>query len=76
MFPVQVECRSDSEYAERPRAVYWRGEHLEVVEIISRWRTPQGKWFKVRAQKSLSKEDQIFDLFYNEANDGWQIAQP
>jgi hypothetical protein len=71
---TQVECRSDSEYAERPLTVYWQGERLEVVEIISRWRTPDGKWFKVRTQKSPSNEDQIFDLFYNETNAAWQIS--
>jgi len=76
MTPILVECRSNSEYAERPLAVYWQGERLEVAEIISRWRTPQGKWFRIRTRKLLSKEDQIFDIFYNEANDAWQISQP
>ena len=71
---TQVECRSDSEYAERPLAVYWQGERLEIVEIISRWRTPDGKWFRVRTQKLPSKEGQIFDLFYNEMNAAWQIS--
>jgi hypothetical protein len=74
MTPVQVECRSDSEYAERPLGVYWQGERLEVVEIISQWRTPEGKWFRVRTQKSPSKGVQIFDLFYHEMNAVWQIS--
>jgi hypothetical protein len=74
MPPTQVECRSDSEYAERPLVVYWQGERLDVVEILSRWRTPDGKWFRVRTENLSSNEDQVFDLFYNETNAEWQIS--
>jgi len=63
-----VECRSETEYAERPLAFYWRGEWLHVDELLSRWRTPEGKWFRVAAQNG-----EVFELHYNEALDEWLI---
>jgi hypothetical protein len=68
---MRVECRSDSEYAERPIALYWQEQRLEIVEILSRWRTPAGKGFRVR-----TADDQIFELIYNEISADWQIQQP
>jgi hypothetical protein len=66
-----VECRSDSEYAERPIALHWQEQRLEIVEILSRWRSPAGKYFRVR-----TVDNQIFELTYNETADRWQIQQP
>jgi len=66
-----VECRSDSEYAERPIALHWQEQRLEIVEILSRWRSPAGKCFRVR-----TVDNQIFELTYNETSDRWQIQQP
>jgi hypothetical protein len=66
-----VECRSDAEYAERPVAFFWQAQRLEIAEILSRWRTPDGKRFRVR-----TTDGQIFELFYDPAVDRWQIRQP
>lgn len=63
-----VECRSDSHYAERPVALYWQGERIAILEILARWRTPQGRRFRVRAQGG-----RVFDLFYDDALDVWRI---
>jgi hypothetical protein len=68
---MRVECRSDSEYAERPVALYWQEQRLEIAEILSRWRAPAGKGFRVR-----TTDDQIFELIYNEIAADWQIQQP
>jgi hypothetical protein len=65
----QVECRSDSEYAWRPIAIYWQEQRLEVMEIRAQWRTPQGKCFRVSVG-----EGQVFDLLYSEDSDAWQIT--
>lgn len=66
--PARVECHSGGAYADRPTALHWEGRRLEIVEIMLRWRTPQGPAFRVRVQ-----DDQIFVLAYDEASDGWQI---
>ena len=63
-----VECRSDSEYAERPLALTWNGKRYEVVEILARWRTPGEKFFRVR-----TTDEQIFELIYREGPDEWKI---
>jgi hypothetical protein len=67
----QVECHSDVEYAERPIAIQWQGQRLQIVDILTRWRSPNGKCFRVK-----TTDDQIFDLFYDELYDEWRILQP
>jgi hypothetical protein len=65
-----VECLSDIEYAERPVALYWQGERLEILQVIAGWRTPEAKWFRV-----LTGEQQIFELGYTYASDAWSVIQ-
>jgi hypothetical protein len=63
-----VECRSDTEYPERPVAIFLHGERFEIDCILSRWRTPEGKWFRVNI-----KNGDIHELFYDESLDEWII---
>ena len=64
-----VECRSDSEYAERPLSLMWEGQRLEIAEILSRWRGPAEKGFRVQ-----TADKQVFELTYREVPDEWQIT--
>jgi hypothetical protein len=66
-----VECHSDFEYAERPVALQWNGQRLEICEVLKSWRAPDEKGFRVRAV-----DGQLFELFYNELQDEWRIHQP
>jgi hypothetical protein len=66
-----VECHSDYTYAEKPIALTWEGQRLNIVEIPLQWRTPDGKGFRVRAS-----DGQDFELFYREATNEWQIHRP
>jgi hypothetical protein len=63
-----VECRSDAEYAERPLSLTWQGVHYEIAEIVSRWRGPTEKGFRVK-----TIDGQAFDLTYREVPDEWYI---
>lgn len=63
-----VECHSGYEYADRPTAFYWQEQRWEVIEILARWRTPEGKHFRVNTQ-----HNQIFEILYVESEDAWQI---
>ncbi len=63
-----VECRSEHEYAERPIALTWEGQRRPIREILSRWRTPGEKHFRVR-----TVEGEVFELTYVEVSDEWQI---
>ena len=63
-----VECRSDSEYAERPLALTWQGRRYEVAEILSRWHGPGEKGFLVK-----TADGPAFDLTYREIADEWQV---
>jgi hypothetical protein len=63
-----VECRSDSEYAERPLALTWQGERRQVTEIVQRWREPGKKVFLVK-----TSDEQFFQLTYYESSDQWEI---
>jgi hypothetical protein len=67
----QVICRSEAHYAERPVALIWQGQRLEINEIVSRWRAPQGRHFLVKTQGN-----QLFELSYDEGKDIWQVRQP
>lgn len=65
-----VECRSDSTYAERPVAFTWQGLHLDVVEILARWRAPGTRGFRVRTPGGVA-----FELVYDENSDVWSIRE-
>ena len=65
-----VECHSGYEYAERPMAIHWQGDRLEIDLITNRWRSPDGKHFKVQ-----TIDGQIFEIFYDAASNEWNILQ-
>ena len=67
METVQVECRSEDSYAQRPTAIWWQGRRQEVELVESEWRTPRGKAFRVRARSGSR-----FELLYAELEDSWQ----
>ena len=66
--PELVECRSDSQYAERPLALVWEGERLEIAEILARWHGPGEKGFRVQ-----TSDKRIFELRYREVPDEWEV---
>ncbi len=41
-----VECRSDTEYADRPLALTWQGIRLEVAEILPEFSASIRAFFK------------------------------
>ena len=63
-----VECHSGYEYAERPTALWWEGERLEIETVEQQWRIPGGKCFRVRTTGGL-----VFELMYGELYDEWRI---
>ena len=63
-----VECHSGFVYAERPVALTWDGQRLEVDSVLAAWRTPGERRFRVRTH-----ELRTFELAYREAEDEWQI---
>ena len=63
-----VECHSEFAYAEKPVALTVNGQRLEILEILSRWRSPQGIHFRVQ-----TTDGQIFELAYAESTDAWRI---
>ncbi|RPH60138.1 MAG: hypothetical protein EHM81_06860 [Chloroflexi bacterium] len=65
---MNVECRSETAYAEKPVALVWEGERLEVAGILSRWRAPGQIHFRVRVT-----DGRLFELTYDEATDEWHI---
>jgi hypothetical protein len=66
--PELVECHSGFEYAERPVAVWWQGQRLEVAEVEAEWRISGGKKFRVRTTGG-----QVFELLYVELYDEWRV---
>ena len=66
---VVVECHSGYTFPERPKAIFQDNERLEIEVIEAEWRSPQGKFFRVK-----TIDGGIFVLFYDEASDTWQIS--
>ena len=65
-----VECHSGYAYAERPIALQWQGERLEIKTILAEWQTPDGKHFRVQ-----TTDDQNFELIYRIAENAWKAHQ-
>ena len=66
---VVVECHSGYTYPERPKAILQDDERLEIKVIEAEWRSPKGKFFRVK-----TIDDGIYILFYDETSDTWQIS--
>ena len=64
----RVECHSGYRYAERPAALWWEEQRLEITEVETQWRSPGGPSFRVRVQ-----DGRRFELFYGEHEDEWRI---
>jgi hypothetical protein len=64
----KVECRSDTEYADRPLSLTWDGCRYEIAEILARWRGPGEKGFRVKTVNG-----QAFELTYREVADEWHV---
>jgi hypothetical protein len=64
-----VECLSSSAFPERPLALIWEGQRLEIGAILSQWRTPEALWFRVQ-----TRDLRTFDLAFFKARDCWQIT--
>ena len=43
----EVECYSGNAYAERPIALHWEGQRVEINDIQERWRAPGRLCFRV-----------------------------
>ncbi len=65
-----VECHSGYEYAERPVALHWQGQRLEIEAVEAEWRIPGGHCFRVRTANGRK-----FELFYGELYDEWRINE-
>ncbi|MEK9164030.1 MAG: hypothetical protein AAB342_01605 [Chloroflexota bacterium] len=63
-----VKCHSGGEYAERPLALYWSNEWLEIEAVEQQWRTPKGKHFRVRVARGA-----VFELKYDELAGEWRV---
>jgi len=63
-----VECHSDFTYAEKPVAIIWKGQRLEVDAILASWNSPGERCFRV-----LAGERCVFYLVYCENENEWQI---
>jgi hypothetical protein len=71
MTPDRVECHSGYTYGERPTALHWEGDRLEIETVEASWRIPGGRRFRVR-----TVDGRVFELFYGELYDEWRVHLP
>lgn len=48
---LKVECYAGYRADETPRRFSTGGRHIEIIEIISQWQTPEARFFKVIGNK-------------------------
>lgn len=65
---TRVECYSGATYAERPTALWWEDQRLEVEAVESRWRSPNARTFHVRTVGGRR-----FEVHFDEQLDSWQV---
>ena len=70
MKTVHVECYSGSRYAERPIAMHWQGQRLEIRQVLYGWRSPDGPAFDV-----LVAGDRRLRLELDENSDCWSVTE-
>ena len=68
---LKVKCYSGHTYAERPVSFTWQGIDYEVEEVEKAWQGPGERCFQVK-----TKDNKIFQLCYNEAENRWSIIEP
>jgi hypothetical protein len=70
LFPCNVECVSSASYGDRPTAICFEDQRLEIIEVLQRWRSPEGINFNV-----LTSEEYAYELNYNQASDQWSCRR-
>ena len=63
-----VFCHSGSTYAERPVALVWEGERLEIKSVAGQYNSPDGFHFRVQ-----TFDGRFFGLYYDNFSDEWRI---
>lgn len=66
MIPIRVECHSGYAYIDRPVALYWEEQRLEIDKIIQRWRTLSGWMFLVQ-----TRDERAFEITFDLSLESW-----
>lgn len=66
----RVECYAGYAYPQRPLAIWWQARRLEIVEVRSEARLPQGKRFVVE-----TAGERMFEILYNSLADTWTVRE-
>ena len=64
---VQVEAYAGASYPERPTAIHWQNQRLQIVRVLRSWRTPEALHFQVEVE-TLGQ----VTLAYNHGSD-WRL---
>lgn len=67
---TQVVCRSSYMYADRPVAILFDKVRIEVSNIITQRRKPEGIEFHV-----LLEDGRSFSLTYVESDNSWEVSE-
>jgi len=67
---IRVECYAGYRGEEEPRTLQFAGKRIELVEILERWRAPDGRRFRARGADGA-----IYLLRHHERR-GWSLERP
>ena len=68
--PVEVQCHSGCQYADRPGSFVWQGTRYGVKTVEKQWLEPGERHFLVR-----SMGEKRFHICYHEAEDRWSLIE-
>ena len=66
---IAVDCYAGAQGAETPRRFTLRGQLVEILAIVERWRTPDHRYFRVR-----TAADEICTLRQEVTSGGWELT--
>ena len=68
--PVQVQCHSGCQYADRPGSFIWQDTRYDVKTVEKQWLEPGERHFVVRTMG-----EKRFHICYHEQEDRWSLIE-
>ena len=66
---IRVQCYAGYRGEEEPRAFYLGQRYIPIMEVIDRWFSPDGRYFKVQVS-----DGSVYILLHQEASGEWEMT--
>lgn len=66
---IRVDCYSGYRGEETPKRAYFDGRHIDVVEVLDRWLSPDHRYFKV-----MGSDEAVYIIRHDIPEDIWELT--